>query len=254
MATVSENKQFYESYNWALGGLEWSCQWGSTSTLWRKTLEPRLASYLPAARTVEIGCGHGRISEWLATQTTEHLYLFDIIEHCIDACAKRFENKSGISCLLADGSSLPGISDSSVDLIVSFYSLVHANRETVEAYVTECERVLSANGVVFLHHSNAGAYYRPESAETDDRQRLLAKYRDTSMSATCMREIAEENNLSCIYQECVNWDVEEILADCFSTLVRPDSHHDRVYEMKLNHQFRREMHLAKQHSTDGECQ
>jgi len=245
MASVAENKQFYSGYNWALGGHEWSQQWGSTDKLWHESLVPRLSSYLPANRIIEIGSGYGRISTHLASHAEQHLYLFDIIEQCVDSCRRRFENSPNISCAVSDGVSLPKVADASIDLIVSFYSLVHADRSTIQSYLQECARTLSDDGVIFLHHSNAGAYYRPDLARSDDRQRLLARYRDTSMSADLMRDMADNSQLHCIHQECVNWDVEEILSDCFSTLTRPKSVHDRPHRLMLNRYFREEMRHAK---------
>ena len=74
--------------------------------------------------------------------------------------------------------------------------------------------------------------------------RLLAVYRDVSMSAARMREIAQDHRLVCVHQECINWDVNEALTDCFSVIARADSRWAPATAPVLNLRFRREMESA----------
>lgn len=244
MGSVTQNKAYYSAYDWRYGGAEWSALWGSTQAMWNYSIAPRIGSYLPTARVVEIGAGHGRIARHLIQYTSERLYLFDIMESCVHACIEKFNKDSKVICTQNDGVSLPNVEDNSIDLIVSFYSLVHADYDTIAAYTSEFDRVLKKDGVVFLHHSNAGIYFDAQAALIDKRMRLLAVYRDISMTAERMQEIANKHHLTCVHQECINWDVNEALTDCFSTIVRKDSKWERNPNLVLNLGFCREMKLA----------
>ena len=167
MGSVADNRAYYTQYDWRLGGSEWSIPWGSTRALWDFSLRPRLARYLPSQRIVEIGCGYGRISEHLRAQARTSIHLFDIMAECVGACERRFASDSRVHCFHSDGYSLPSVEAGSVDLIVSFYSLVHANAETLNQYLNEFRRALSPDGVAFVHHSNAGAYFEAGEAAHD---------------------------------------------------------------------------------------
>lgn len=254
MTSIAENKRYYQTYDWSMGGAEWSTQWGSTSNLWKFSLQPRLAQFLPAARVVEIGCGHGRIAAWLRHYSLHKLYLFDIMDHCVDACRNHFAANANVDCTLTDGQSLTGIEDNSIDLIVSFYSLVHADEATIRGYIDECARVLKEDGVAFIHHSNAGQYYKADQFEHDRSQQLLAMYRDVSISAASMRKIADESGFHCLRQECINWDIDEVLSDCFSTLIRKNSNHDVLQghcDIESNYTFVKEMTGIKSGQSRG---
>lgn len=244
MGSVADNRVYYEQYDWSRGGAEWSVPWGGTRSMWLISLYPRLRPYLPADRVVEIGCGHGRLARILHAFTRKQLVLCDIVEGCVDACHKTFETSPKTVCLLTDGESLESIEDHSVDLVVSFYSLIAANAATIRAYIQEFRRILSADGAAFLHHSNAATYYDMAVAEEDERMRLLAAYRDITTSADDVRDWSRQSGLLCIRQECVDWDIEKILTDCFSTIVRPESKWARPTEIVHNSAFRAERELA----------
>jgi len=63
--------------------------------------------------------------------------------------------KLGCSAPMA---SLAVAADRSIDLVFSFDSLVHAERDVIGGYLNEFARVLADDGVAFIHHSNTGAY------------------------------------------------------------------------------------------------
>lgn len=249
--SIEDNRLYYEQYDWSFGGVEWSQPWGGTRSMWLASLYPRLCGYLPAERVVEIGCGHGRIARILHAFTYRELLLFDIVDGCIDACRKTFSTSTKTHCRLTDGRSLPGVADRSVDLVVSFYSLVGADAETIDAYIRECSRVLTDDGVAFIHHSNAAVYYDAEAADRDDRMPLLAAYRDVSTSAASVARQARDNDLVCVHQECVDWDMDHVLTDCFSTIVRPGSKWVRPNEIVHNTAFRAERALAARRNAHG---
>ena len=245
MASIIENKNYYAGYDWSGGGREWSKYWGSTSAMWYASIYPRISRFLPAGTVVEIGAGHGRVSRLLYRYVRDKLILTDFLEQCVEECNKLFIDSTRVTCILTDGNSLPGVADNSVDLVVSFYSLVDADVNTIRAYTEEFRRVLKRDGAIFLHHSNAAAYFDADAMHSNKSMQLLSAYRDVSMSARVMRQLAQEHDLLCIEQECLNWDVKEVLSDCFSVMVRPDSKWVSKPVAISNTDFRREMRRAR---------
>ncbi len=244
MGAVSDNEGSYEKYNWPTACEEWSAPWGGTRSMWLTSIFPRIGQFLPAYRTVEIGCGYGRIAKVLHAFTASELVLFDANYDCIEKCALAFEESSKTRCLQTDGRSLPDVADKSVDLVFSFYSLVDTDARTIQAYLQECGRVLHDDGAAFLHHSNVGMYYQDKNTQVDKRIYSLAADRDILIDAAKVQTMAAENNLICIRQECINWDIKEVLSDCFSTLVRPDSKWAQDLELIHNPDFYNERKLA----------
>ena len=223
MATLAANREYYENYDWSFGGEEWSEPWGGTRSMWLASIYPRISEFLPAKNIIEIGSGHGRIARILHAFTTNQLVLFDIVDECVSECKKKFASSSKTICRKTNGTRLQGVADNSVDFIFSFYSLVGSDAKVITGYLKEFNRVLSDDGVAFIHHSNVGAYFDPGDSNTDKRMLLLAAYRDISIDASKVRDIAASCNLMCVKQECINWDITEVLSDCFSTIVRPAS-------------------------------
>jgi SAM-dependent methyltransferase len=245
VATLSANKKYYESYDWTSAGEEWSEPWGGTRSMWLASIYPRVGEFLPAKNVVEIGSGHGRVARILHAFATNQLVLFDIVDECVSACEKKFESSSKTICRKTDGNALQGVADNSVDFIFSFYSLVGSDAKVITGYLQEFSRVLSDDGVAFIHHSNAGMYFDPDDSTPDKRMLLLAAYRDMSIDAAGVQQIAASHDLFCIKQECINWDITEILSDCFSTIVRPASKWAREPVLLHNPEFQKEQNQAR---------
>lgn len=245
MATLSANKKHYENYDWSSGGEEWSEPWGGTRSMWLASIYPRISEFLPAKNVVEIGSGRGRIARILHAFSTNQLVLFDIVDECVAVCKKKFADKSKIVCLKTNGNALAGVVYNSVDFVFSFYSLVGSDKKTLTGYLEECNRVLTDDGVAFIHHSNAGMYFAADDPNPDKRMLLLATYRDMSIDAVEVQKIAASCNLVCIKQECINWDITEILSDCFSTIVRPASKWAREPVLLHNPEFQKEQNQAR---------
>lgn len=251
MATLAANKKYYENYDWSSGGEEWSEPWGGTRAMWLGSIYPRISEYLPANNVVEIGSGHGRIARILHAFSKQRLVLFDIVDECVSVCKKKFESSSKTICLKTNGYALEGVADKSADFIFSFYSLVGSDREIISGYMREFDRILSDDGVAFIHHSNAGMYFDPDDSKPDKRMLLLAAYRDMSIDAVEVQQIAASCNLTCIKQECINWDITEILSDCFSTIVRPASKWAREPVLLHNPDFQKEQYQARNKRRPG---
>src|SRR5207253_469039 len=168
MPSVEENLSTWDrSYDWTQGGDEWSSAWGGAEAEWFGTILPRIHSFIPAGTVLEIAPGYGRWTHYLK-DSCEKLILVDLAERCIDACKQRFASSSHITYHVNDGKSLEMIADNSIDFVFSFDSLVHAEADVLEAYLSQLAKKLKPNGVGFIHHSNLGMY-----------SELIAKTRQT---------------------------------------------------------------------------
>jgi cyclopropane fatty-acyl-phospholipid synthase-like methyltransferase len=103
---------------------------------------------------LEIAPGYGRWTRFLVG-LCDRLTLIDLAENCILHCRERFKNCHHIEYVVNDGKSLSMVPDRSVDLLFSFDSVVHADLTVIDSYIRELPRILTDDGVAFLHHSNA---------------------------------------------------------------------------------------------------
>jgi SAM-dependent methyltransferase len=232
-----------KAYDWSQRGDEWSDSWGGVSYQWWTTLFPRLQGYVPAGRMLEIAPGYGRWTHFLRDLCDE-LIIVDIAEAAIEHCRTRFADDGHVRPHVNDGTSLAIARDESIDFAFSFDSLVHAESEIIAGYLSELARVLAADGVAFIHHSNMGAY----EAGTYDRDNI--HWRATTVSAALVARLAESLRLSCISQETVAWGNEILLNDCFSVITRAGSRWDRQIVTFENLDFTRtEIAMAHRFST-----
>ena len=253
MPTVTWNKDKWdETYHWPESGDEWSRAWGGPQSQWITCIWPRIAAFLPASSVLEIAPGYGRWTEYLLPQSTSYMGV-DLSESCVRACTDRFADQPHATFAVNDGMTLPMVADESVDLIFSFDSLVHVEADVVHSYLREFGRVLSPDGVAFIHHSNAGAYGRtarwrdalakvveplPDPREVLACSGLAAwhKSRGRSMTAQRFASMAGEAGLSCTGQEIIGW-ASPLLIDCISTVTRPGSRWDRSPALSRNRYF-----------------
>ena len=158
MPTVEWNKRAWAAeHEWASEGDEWAgmaAHCGVPYDEWKLGLiEAFLLPYVGLDRDIlEIAPGHGRWSETLVS-TSRSVSLVDLNPECIDACRRRFAQRTNVTYAVNDGSSLPNASQS-VDFVWSFDSFVHIDPEHVFAYLHEIARVLRPDGYAVLHHAN----------------------------------------------------------------------------------------------------
>jgi SAM-dependent methyltransferase len=222
MPTIEENLRHWSTYDWNQHDEEWSEVWGTSSALWHGTLMPRLADLLESADCIlEIAPGFGRFTRFLKDHC-RRLVIVDLTEQCIQACRERFRDATHIEFHTNDGRTLPMVADRSVDFVFSFDSLVHVERDAVTSYLFEIARVLTADGIAFIHHSNMGAFMDPSTRTLTVENR---HWRATSVSAALVRSVSESAGLSCVFQEIINWGVPE-LTDCLSIITRHGSRRD----------------------------
>lgn len=250
MPTVDENRDEWGSrHDWSRSGDDWSLAWGGTEQMWWGTLYPRLRAFLPASHILEIAPGYGRVTQFLHPMC-DTLTVVDLNEKCISACKTRFAGVAHIRYHVNDGRSLSMVPDESVDFAVSFDSLVHADADVIEAYVRQLATKLTADGVAFLHHSNAGSYLRPlkQMARHLHAGRLSAaasrrvnrNWRAEDMSLGRFHAICREAGLRCFAQETLNWS-SKLPNDCFSVFTRPGSKWDQDRRISRNLGFSKEV-------------
>lgn len=268
MATIAENHEIWDvAYTWDTGGEEWSQPWGSPATQWSASIAPRLAPLLPVGVVLEIGPGAGRWTGFLLQYCDRYIGM-DLSERAITRCRQRFRSLDKLRFEVTDGRSFPTLEDRSVDLCFSFDSLVHADPDAIASYVGELGRVLSDDGIAFIHHSNRGGLgaetrrlYDRVSWRVDQvrrwtiRQEVVSRavrsatspamrqrvwrsgWRSETMSAESFEQMTVAAGLRCVGQELISWIGTHRLIDCISLAARPGSRWDRPNVIVRNHEF-----------------
>jgi ubiquinone/menaquinone biosynthesis C-methylase UbiE len=232
MPGVDANRQEWDGrYAWPQGGSEWSGAWGGVDAQWHSTLRPRLRRFLPASTILEIAPGYGRWTGYLLDRCDRYEGV-DLSAQCVEACRRRFADVDHAEFHVGDGRSLTMIDDASIDFAFSFDSLVHVEDDVINAYLRELNRVLTADGVAFLHHSNLAAcrpVARPLTLALRAADRMRRRttrgfehWRGKSVSAQRFEQLAAHAGLACIGQEVVNWFGGRLI-DCISLVTRPAS-------------------------------
>jgi SAM-dependent methyltransferase len=244
MATIEENKTTWDgNYNWENRGDEWSKAWGGPFMQWYGTIFPRIKAHVPTSTILEIACGYGRWTNYLK-DLCNHLTVIDLSEECITACKQRFSSFSHLEYHVNDGKSLQMIPDGSIDFVFSFDSLVHADISIIEAYFSQFPRILSSNGVCFIHHSNLGAYYTKYAiiSKIPKLEGLLKAiglldhdlgWRDFTVDAQKLEALAKKHGLVCVSQEIIHWGTKKTLTDCISTITKCNSTvatHNKIFK------------------------
>lgn len=236
MPSVQENiKAWGDEQRWskATEGNKWSLSWGNAEMQWYGTLLPRIQKYLSNSdmslkvdSILEIAPGYGRWTQYLRTLCNS-LMILDLNENCIEACQEKFANFKNITYHVNDGKSLSMVPNGSIDFVFSHDSLVHAEIDVVQSYLSQLSSKLKPNGVAFLHHSNLGNY-----VESIDNGKLNPHWRGRSVTAEKVKEFGELNNLRCLSQELFNWGNRPgSNIDCFSVFTAKKSEWDENYKL-----------------------
>ncbi len=234
MPSAQDNHAFWQQhYAWPQHGEEWSEVWGGSAAQWRGTLYPRLAPFLPAARILEIAPGFGRWTHYLQAHC-QALVGVDLAERCVQTCQTRFAHLPHLSFLANDGRSLALLpARQRYDLIFSFDSLVHVDLGVLRDYLAQLADLLTPDGVIFLHHSNLGAYapdFPPPEAQ---------HWRDPTVSADAVQALCAAHGLHCMAQEIVNWGGDWLL-DCLTVATLPGGRWAKPYRRFTNPCFMNE--------------
>ncbi|MGQ7794080.1 class I SAM-dependent methyltransferase [Faunimonas sp. B44] len=192
-------------YDWKGGGEEWSEVWGGSEAQWYGALYPRIHPFVPARRILEIAPGFGRWTRFLLPLCSDYVGV-DLSAECVRACRERFARKRHAAFLQNDGRSLASAAVSGpFDFIFSFDSLVHADRDVLDTYVTEILALLSPEGIAFIHHSNFAASGARENRGC----------RSENVTAAVVEQTVADAGGHLLVQERINWAAPE-LVDCLT--------------------------------------
>ncbi len=217
-ANLDENLRRWGDRGAWQGDLNYGLKW-SDQTHCRVIAEKYLHPFLPTRggaeeespgaplEILEISPGAGRFSVELL-RFAKSMVFVDLSPVCIEICRERFRYLPDARFFVNDGSSLGMLGDESFDLIASWDSFVHIDREIVERYVAQFPGKLRRGGLAWIHHSAHG--------RTEEGWR-------SNMTAALMREYAERHGLL-VRAQVFRSRVEEPrprYEDCVSVLVRP---------------------------------
>jgi SAM-dependent methyltransferase len=248
MPTVDENLHNWATRDWSRRGEEWSGWWGGTPAFWYGAILPRIHPMIPAGTILEIGPGYGRWTQYLK-DLCDRLVIVDLTEHCIAYCREHFSEDTNLDYHVNDGRSLSMIEASSIDVVFSFDSLVHAEADVIGNYLTQLATKLTPDGIGFIHHSNAGTLKAPSALSRRLPRRIyrplkrrgiavnLTAWRDPTMTAATFRRQCADAGLACVTQELVSWEFGGYLLDGFSIIARPGSRWDRPLRILRNPLF-----------------
>lgn len=214
MPSVEWNLQAWDkTYDWSREGEEWSDGIGGSRAQWFWWLLPRISSFLPARRTLEIAPGFGRWTSFLL-EHVESLTAVDLAPRCVEVLRERFAGREHFQAFANNGYTLPMIADESIDFAFSFGSLVHVEMDVMASYLKELSRVLDPKGVAFLHHSNVAAV--PNISHHHNF--------GLSVSAVEVEQAARSFGLVPVLQEVFSWGSrpDEAIC-CMSVLARPEA-------------------------------
>jgi len=244
MPTINQNiEQWDKEYDWKENGDEWSESWGRTDILWWWVIYPRIYKYLQCENILEIAPGRGRFTQYLKNYCKK-IYIVEISENCINYCKKRFRESDNIEYIVNDGKSLEMIPDKSIDFVFSFDSLVHAELDVIEEYLTQLTKKMKDGGSGFVHHSNRKMYLSFYKFLFRLRFPFLTKrthWRAKTVTADKFSDICGKNGLSCISNELINWG-GKFLIDSLSTFNK-SSIKNRV--IIKNYDFMKEAEIVK---------
>jgi hypothetical protein len=185
---------------------------------------------------LEIAPGFGRWAQFLI-QYSDTFIGVDLAPKCVDACRRRFADHATATFEVNDGHSLPMVSALSVDFAFSFDSLVHAEAEAINGYLTELASVIAPQGVAFVKALARVGIYRSIS------------WRAESVSASHFAELCQKAGLRCVGQELINWAGGVVLLDSFSIVTRPGSPWDHANLVVKNRLFRSEARSIRRSSS-----
>jgi SAM-dependent methyltransferase len=103
--------------------------------------------WLATARTLEIGCGAGRMTEFLLPRVGT-LTAIDVSEEMVELARRRLGERENLQLLLTSGVDLSPFGDGAFDLVLTYVVFHHVPKSIVREYFREIYRVLSPGGVL----------------------------------------------------------------------------------------------------------
>jgi ubiquinone/menaquinone biosynthesis C-methylase UbiE len=115
----------------------------------RITAEAVLPYLSPASDVLEIACGIGRVSRFVAPHCRQ-LHCADILDEALEAAKTQLAGFNNISFDKINGYDLTGYQSESFDCVYSFTAFFHFDFELVVSYFAEIKRVLKPRGIAII--------------------------------------------------------------------------------------------------------
>jgi 2-polyprenyl-3-methyl-5-hydroxy-6-metoxy-1,4-benzoquinol methylase len=207
---VEWNRRIFDVVqDWGRMGEEWSDAWGGSKSQWYGSILPRIHAFIPAKKILEIAPGFGRWTKFLISNCDTYIGV-DLAQKCVDHCKKAFSGFDHADFYIGNGYDLTMVESDSSDFVFSFDSLVHVEIDVIKSYIQEVLRVLTIDGIAFIHHSNA--------LDADHKEAAYHR-RALSVSADLFRAEVLAQNGCVLLQEKNVW-VSQSLIDCFTVFRR----------------------------------
>ena len=105
-------------------------------------------------RVLDIGCGYGRLEEWLCS-VVGRVDGVDVGTTAIETARKRFEHVPNVAFHEGDGFTLGMFSDATFDLVFAYTVFQHIPRGAALNYLRQARRVLKPGGRVVIQYLGA---------------------------------------------------------------------------------------------------
>jgi SAM-dependent methyltransferase len=108
---------------------------------------------------VELACGHGRHTAHIFNtpelrDRIDRIYVIDINDENVQFCKDRFSNNTLVHPFINNGFDFQPLESGSVTAIFCYDAMVHFEYDSVQSYIEDAYRILTAGGLALLHHSN----------------------------------------------------------------------------------------------------
>lgn len=158
---TSKWNERWNNYEWKKDGDEWTNQadfCNQPYEKWKKSIVDNfiLKNINKNSVILEIGPGHGRWTKPIIENGKE-VIIVDLNKKCIDYCKKKFSKFKNINYYVNGGKKLSFVKDNSIDLIWSYDSFVHMEKDIIESYFKEFSRILKHGGSAIIHHSGGSS-------------------------------------------------------------------------------------------------
>jgi ubiquinone/menaquinone biosynthesis C-methylase UbiE len=123
--------------------------------------------WLAEAKAIEVGCGAGRMSAFLAA-CIGSLVAVDVSTEMINLASERLAGIPNVELLATSGEDLGAFQDTSFDLVLSYIVFQHIPKTIVRDYLRDIRRVLTPSGVFRgqLARITDAAYVQPSDDDT----------------------------------------------------------------------------------------
>ncbi|MEB3310891.1 MAG: methyltransferase domain-containing protein [Snowella sp.] len=147
-AVISNGTLKYTGERHMIGVTGIDLSWGNIEHLIRYAF---VTPFIQGKKVLDIACGSGYGSQYMALQGAEQVVGVDIEQQAIDY-ARKFHNHDVIRYIQSDAQSVPELADDSFDVIVSFETIEHVQHPML--FLTELRRLLKPEGQIFMSCPN----------------------------------------------------------------------------------------------------